>query len=40
MYKIHSLILNEINYNETKGDLFAKYKNGKVKKIQKAEAEV
>jgi hypothetical protein len=32
--------LFEINDDITKGELFGKYKNGKVKKIQKVENEI
>jgi type I restriction-modification system DNA methylase subunit/restriction endonuclease S subunit len=39
-YILDNMELFEINDDKTKGELFAKYKNSKVKKIQKAENEI
>jgi restriction endonuclease S subunit len=39
-YILDNMKLFEINDDKTKGELFGKYKNGKVKKIQKAENEI
>jgi restriction endonuclease S subunit len=39
-YILDNMELFEINDDESKGELFAKYKNGKVKKIQKVENEI
>jgi type I restriction enzyme M protein len=39
-YILDNMELFEINDDKTKGELFGKYKNGKVKKIQKAENEI
>jgi len=39
-YILDNMELFEINDDESKGELFGKYKNGKVKKIQKAENEI